>query len=77
MEGAVLADDGAAVDAYNVAVGECLANDALGLGVEVGLVVGGDEHGTIDDQIVGIGGRKTITLNFVIDEVALTLVKEL
>ena len=60
MEGAVLADDGAAVDAHNLAVGEGLSDGLQGFGVEVGLVVGGNQYGTIDDQIVGVGGRKTV-----------------
>ena len=60
MEGAVLANDGAAVDADNLAVGEGLSDDAQGLGIEVGLGVGGYQYGTIDDQIVGIGGRQSV-----------------
>ena len=60
MEGTVLADDSAAVDAHNLAVGEGLSDDSQGFGIEVGLVVGGYEYGTIDDQIVGISGRKPV-----------------
>ena len=61
MEGAMLEDDGAAVDAHNFAVGEDLSDDSHGFCVEVGLVVGGNQYGTIDDQIVGVGGRKSLT----------------
>ena len=60
MQGAVLTDDGATVDAHNLAVREGLANDSYCLCVEVGLGVSGYEYGTIDDQIVGVGGRKTV-----------------
>ena len=44
-----MADDRTAVDAYCLAVGEGFAYDAQGLGVEIGLVIGGNEHGTVDD----------------------------
>jgi hypothetical protein len=62
MEGAVLADDGAAVDADNLVVGECLADDTQGLGVEVGLSIGRDEYSAVDDQIVGIGGWQAVAV---------------
>ena len=60
MQRAVLADDGAAVDAYDVAIGEGLADDVHGLLVKVGLTVGGYEDGTVDDQIVGVGGGQPL-----------------
>ena len=60
MQGAVLTDDGATVDAHNLAVREGLANDSYCLCVEVGLGVCGYEYGTIDDQIVGVGGRQAV-----------------
>ena len=52
----MLADDGAAVDGHDVASGEGLADDAQGLFVEVGLGLGRAEHGTVDDEEVGVGG---------------------
>lgn len=60
VQGTVLADDGPAVDAYDVPVGEGLADDAHGFLVEVGLVVGGYQDGTIDDEVVGIGGGEAV-----------------
>jgi hypothetical protein len=56
MEGAVLLDDGTTVDADDLAVWVGLANDTQGFGVEVGLGIGGHKDGTIDDQVVGVGG---------------------
>ena len=63
MEGAVLLDDGATVDSDDFAIGIGLADDAHGLGVEVGLSVGGHQDGTIDDQVVGVGGGETVTVS--------------
>ena len=60
VQGTVLADDGATVDADDVSVGEGLADDAHGFLVEVGLVVGGYQDGTIDDEVVGIGGGEAV-----------------
>ena len=58
MQGAVLLDERAAVDAYDLAFGECLANNAQRLAVEVGLGIGGAENGAVDHEEIGIGGRK-------------------
>ena len=60
MERAVLADDSAAVDGDHLPVGEGLRDEAEGLGVEVGLVVGRAEYCPVDDEEIGIGGRQTI-----------------
>ena len=49
MQGAVLSDDDATVDAHYLAVREGLANDSYSLCVEVGLGISGYEYGTIDD----------------------------
>jgi hypothetical protein len=57
MERAVLLDDRPAVDAYDFAVGESLTDDAQSLCVEVGLGIGRDEYGTVDNQVVSVGGR--------------------
>jgi len=53
----MLFDERTAVDAHDFPVWEGLADDAKSLGVEVGLVVGGTEYGTVDDKEIGIGGR--------------------
>ena len=57
----MLFDDGSAVDAHDLPVWESLANDAHRLCVEVGLRIGRHEDGTIDDEVVGIGGRQSVT----------------
>ena len=62
MDGAVLADDGAAVDADNIAAREGCGDELQGLCVEVGLAIGRAEHGTVDDEEVGIGGWKTLSV---------------
>ena len=62
MEGTVLLDDGAAIDAHDFAVRIGLTDNTHGLGIKVGLSVGGHEDGTIDDQIVGVGGGQTVAL---------------
>jgi hypothetical protein len=58
----VLLDDSTAVDAHNLPVGKCLSDDAQSFCVEIGLVVGGYQHCTIDDQIVGISCRQTVAI---------------
>ena len=63
MEGAVLLDNGTTVDADNLTVGIGLTDDAEGLGIEVGLSIGGHQDSAIDDQIVGIGGGKAVTVS--------------
>jgi hypothetical protein len=65
VQGTVLLDNSPAVDTYNLSVRKSLANDAHSFSVEVGLCIGRNQYCTIDNQIVGIGGRKTFT--FVID----------
>ena len=62
MERAVLTDDGTTVNAHNLPVRIGLADDAHGLCIEIGLGIGGHQYGTIDDQIVGVGGRKPVCL---------------
>ena len=66
MEGAVLLDDSATVNANNLAVGEDLTDDAHGLCIEVGLRIGRYQYRTVDDELVGIGGWETVTVNDVI-----------
>jgi hypothetical protein len=56
MERAMLLDNTSTIDAHDVAIGECLANQAQGLGIEIGLGVCGTEDGIIDDQEIGVCG---------------------
>ena len=58
----MLLDDGTAVYADDFAVGIGFANDAQGLGIEVGLCIGRYEYGAIDNQIVGVGGWQALCL---------------
>ena len=60
----MLFDNGTAIDAYDFSIGKCLLDDAHGLCVKVGLVVGGNQYGTINHQIVGISGRQAVTYHF-------------
>ena len=60
MERTVLTDDGTAVDGDDFTVGIGEGDGAECLGVEVGLSVGGDEDGTVDDEVVGIGGGEAV-----------------
>ena len=58
----MLFDNGTAINAYDFSIGTCLLDDAHGLCVKVGLVVGGHQYGTINHQIVGVSGRQAFTL---------------
>ena len=60
MKTAMLFDDTSAVDAHNLTLREGLADQTERFCVEIRLGVGGTEHGTVDNQEVGIGGRQTI-----------------
>ena len=60
MERAVLPDNGPTVDTDYLPVREGFANDSQGLVVEVGLSISRTEHGTVDDEKVGIGGRQPV-----------------
>ena len=62
VEGAVLDDDTLAVDANDVAVGEGVGDGLGGFVVEVGLSVGRVEHGIVDNEEVGVGGRQTLAV---------------
>ena len=57
----MLADDGTAVDAHNLAVRKSLTDGMQSLCVKVGLGVGGHQYGTIDNQIVSVCGRQPLT----------------
>ena len=52
----MLLDNTSTIDAHDVTIGESLAYQAQGLGIEIGLGVSGTEYGTIDNQEMGIGG---------------------
>ena len=56
----MLADDGTAVDGDDFAVGIGEGDGAESLGVEVGLRVGRNEDGTVDDEVVGVGGGEAV-----------------
>ena len=58
----MLLDDTSTVDAHDGSAGESLADDAEGLSVEVGLGIGGAEHGSVDDEEVGVGGWQPFAL---------------
>ena len=58
MDAAVLLDDAAAVDGHHLAVGKDGGDALQGCRVVKGLSVGGHEYGTVDDEVVGIGGRQ-------------------
>lgn len=62
MKTAVLPDDSLTIDAHHFAVRKSLPDDVHSLMVEVGLPVSRHQYGTINDQIVGIGGWKPIAL---------------
>ena len=60
MQAAVLADDGAAIDADHLAVWVSLLDDGTCLVVKIRLSIGGVEYGTVDNQIVSVGGGQTV-----------------
>ena len=62
MQTTMLFDDGATVYTNDFSIGIGLTNDAESFGIKVGLCIGGHQYGTIDDQIVGIGGRQPLTI---------------
>ena len=62
----MLAYDGATVNTYHLSAREGLVDNAKSLCIEVGLGIGRAEHGSVDNEEVGIGGRQSLTV-FVID----------
>ena len=62
MEAAMLFDNATTIDGYDLTIRESLADQTKCFCVEIGLGLGGTEHGTNDDQEVGIRGRQTIVL---------------
>ena len=56
----MLANEDAAIDADDLAVGEGIVQHLGSTLVVVRLIIGRIEHGTIDDEEVGIGGRQTL-----------------
>ena len=62
MQTAMLLDNSPTVNANNLSVRESLLDDVHRLLVKVWLVVGGHQYSTVDDQVVGIGGRQTVAI---------------
>ena len=62
VERAVLANQWAAVHADDVVMGEGLCEHGCGLLVMFRLRVGGIEHGTVEDEIVGVGCGKAFAV---------------
>ena len=60
MQTSMLFDDGTTVYTNDFSIGIGLANDVERISIQVGLVVGGYQYGTIDNQIVGIGGWQAV-----------------
>ena len=62
MQGTVLKNQRAAINTHDFSVGECVAECVERLGVFQGLVVGGHQNGTIDDEEIGMSGRKSLAV---------------
>lgn len=62
MQGAVLADEDAAVDGHDVVLGEGSLQLATGKVIILRLTVGGKEDGVVENEEVGVGGRQTMTI---------------
>ena len=56
----MLLDNATAIDGDDQTVGESLSDEPDGNGVKIRLGIDGTEHSPVDDQEVGIGGRKAI-----------------
>ena len=62
MQRPVLANEGTAVDTHNLIAGEGLLKHLGSTTVVVRLGVGGIEHGSVQDEEVGVGGRQTFAV---------------
>lgn len=62
MEGTVLANEDAAVDGYDVIFGKGFLQLTASLLIVVGLTIGWHEDSAIDDEEVGVGGWKAMTI---------------
>ena len=62
VEGAVLADEDAAVDGHDVVAREGFLQLRAGQFVVGGLAVGRHEYGVVDDEEVGVGGREAMAI---------------
>ena len=62
MQTTMLFDNGTTVDAYDFSVGKCLLDNLHRLLVKVGLIVGGHQYSTVNDQVVGVSSRQAIAL---------------
>ena len=67
MEGAVLADEDAAVNGNDVVAGKSLLELGARQFIVGRLAIGGHQDGTVDDQEVGVGGRKAMAIVGVVD----------
>lgn len=62
VDGAVLTDDDTGVDRDDVPAGEGFADDAACLGIKVGLIIGRNEDGSVDDEEIGVGGWQSLVI---------------
>ena len=67
MQRAVLADENAAIDRYDVVFRESFLQLTPGMLVVLRLPVRGHEDSTVDDEEVGVGGRKPMSIVGVVD----------
>ena len=74
MDASVLADDGERIYSYHVSVREGKLNLSLRLLVLLWLVVRRINHGTVQNQEVGIGGRQSVALAVLVCSQSVALV---
>lgn len=63
----MLTNEDTAVDGHYVVLGESLLQLAPSLLIILRLTIGGHEDGSVDDEEVGISGRKAMTVVGVVD----------
>ena len=63
----MLADENAAVNRYNIVLGEGFMQLTACLLIVFGLSVGGHQYGAIDDEEVGVSSRKAMAVVGVVD----------
>ena len=74
VDASVLADDGERIYSYHVSVWEGKLNLSLRLLVLLWLVVRRINHGTVQNQEVGIGGRQSVALAVLVCSQSVALV---
>ena len=74
VDASVLADDGERIYSYHVSVWEGKLNLSLRLLVLLRLVVRRINHGTVQNQEVGIGGRQSVALAVLVCSQSVALV---